>query len=166
MSPGTRTSDRAREITVRVEDSLRRLEAAARLDPKTLARSYAPGKWNGVELLAHLADADHVYYYRFLKVIAEEGTPIVPFDQDRWAVELRAGERPPSVSIASIAAARRGFLHYLATMPADVLERKTFHPERGTMSALDLADLLGTHGLHHLEQLEAIRDGRSWKPKT
>lgn len=156
----------AAAIAVRVEEGLRRLEAVSRLDVKTLSRSYAPGKWNGIALLAHLADADHVYYYRFLKVIAEEGAPIVPFDQDRWVVELRASERPPAVSIATITAARRGFLHYLATLPADVLERKTFHPERGTLSALDLADGLGAHALHHLEQLEAIRDGRTWKAKT
>jgi len=159
------TKNRAVTIAPRIEDSLRRLETIARLDPKTLARSYGPGKWNGVELLAHLADADHVYYYRFLKVIAEEGAPIVPFDQDRWTKELRASERPPAVSIATIAAARRGFLHYLATLPTEVLERKTFHPERGAMSAFDLADLLGVHGLHHLEQLEAIRDGRPWTGK-
>lgn len=160
------TKDRAAAIAVRVEEGLRRLEAVARLDVKTLARSYAPGKWTGLELLAHMADCDLVYHYRFLKVIAEEGAPIVPFDQDRWVVELRASERPPAVSIASIAAARWGFLHYLATMPADVLERKTFHPDLGTLSALDLADTLGTHALHHLEQLEAIRDGRTWTAKT
>lgn len=166
MSNIAPTRNRAAAIAPRVEESLRRLEAVARLDSKTLARSYAPGKWSGVELLAHMADCDHVYYYRFLKVIAEEGAPIVPFDQDRWAVELRAGERPASVSIAAISASRRGFMHYLATMPPDVLERKTFHPERGTMSALDLAELLATHALHHLEQLEAIRDGRGWTAKT
>ena len=160
------SKSRAATIAPRVEDSLRRLEAVARLDSKTLARSYAPGKWNGVELLAHMADADIMYYTRFLKVIAEEGVPIVPFDQDRWAVELRAGDRPVSVSIAAITASRRGFLHYLATLPPDVLERKTFHPERGTISALDLAELLATHALHHLEQLEAIRDGRGWTAKT
>ncbi|MFN0009210.1 MAG: DinB family protein [Planctomycetota bacterium] len=166
MSNIAAKQNRAATIIPRVEDSLRRLEAVARLDSKTLARSYAPGKWNGVELLAHLADADLMYYTRFLKVIAEEGASIVPFDQDRWAVELRIGQRPAAVSIAAIAAARKGFLHYLATMPPDVLERKTFHPERGTISALDLAELLATHALHHLEQLEAIRDGRGWTAKT
>jgi hypothetical protein len=165
MSNVAPPKSRATAIAARVEESLGRLEAIARLDAKTLARSYGPGKWNGVELLAHMADADLMYYTRFLKVIAEEGAPIVPFDQDRWAVELRIGERPPSVSIAAITASRRGFLHYLATLPPDVLERKTFHPERGTINAFDLAELLAAHALHHLEQLEAIRDGRPWTGK-
>ena len=39
------------------------------------------------------------------------------------------------------------------------------HAVGGGLEIALAADLLGTHGLHHLEQLEAIRDGRSWKPK-
>lgn len=166
MSGVAPTKSRTAGAVSRIEESLRRLEAIARLDAKTLARSYAPGKWTGLELLAHLADSDHVYYYRFLKVIAEEGAPIVPYDQDRWVVELRASERPPDVSMATIAAACKGILHYVATLPDDVLGRSTFHPERGTMTAMDLAEMAGTHALHHLEQLEAIRDGRTWRAKS
>jgi hypothetical protein len=165
MSGIAGVSSRAASIAPRIEEGLRRLEAIARLDAKALQKSYAPGKWTGLELLAHLADADLVYSYRFLKVIAEEGVPIVPFDQDRWVVELRASTRPPAVSMAVIRGARAGFLHHLATMPEDVLARKTVHPERGTLSAFDLAEVMATHALHHLEQLEAIRDGRTWSAK-
>jgi len=158
------TRQRAAAAARRIEEGRRRLEAIARLDAATLSRRYAPGKWSGAELLAHLADSDHVHYYRFLKVVAEEGVPIVPFDQDRWVVELRAAERPPAVSMASIAAARAGLAHYLATLPDEALVRSTLHPESGRMSALDLAERVANHGLHHLEQLEAIRDGKTWTP--
>jgi hypothetical protein len=162
---GTTTKERIGGVTERIERGLSGLEAMARLDAKTLERAYAPDKWTGFELLAHVADADHVYYYRFLKVIAEEGAPIVPFDQDRWIVELSAGKRPVAVSIAMSTAARRGFLHYLATLPEEALGRKTFHPEAGTLSAIDLAEGIAKHALHHLEQLEAICDGRAWMKK-
>jgi hypothetical protein len=165
MSGIAPASGRTARATNRIEESLRRLEAIARLDAKTLSRSYAPGKWTGLELLAHLADSDHVYYYRFLKVIAEEGAPIVPFDQDRWVLELRGKERPAAVSIATILAARKGYVHYLATLPEAALGRSTLHPEQGMLTALDLAEMSGKHALHHLEQLEAIRDGKTWSPK-
>jgi hypothetical protein len=150
----------------RIERGMRELREIAKLDRATLARSYGVGKWNGIEILAHLADADLVYYYRFLKVIAEEGVPIVPFDENRWVVELRAGERPVEVSIAGSAGARAGLVHYLKTMPESVLQRSTVHPENGVMTALDLAERAGNHALHHLEQLAAIRDGRTWSAKT
>jgi hypothetical protein len=74
----------------------------------------------------HLADADLVYFYRFLKVIAEEGVPVVPFDQDKWVIELRESERPVEVSLAMSRGARTGFMHYLRTLPPEMLERKTF----------------------------------------
>jgi len=159
-SPGVRV--RAAAASERIEEGRRRLESIAGLDAKSLARPYAPGKWTGAELMAHLADADLMYYTRFLKVIAEEGVPIVPFDQDRWVVELKARERPVAVSMASIAAARLGFLHYLATFPEEALVREAVHPEAGAMTALDLAERVAKHAIHHLEQLEAIRDGRTW----
>ena len=166
MSAVAGIGSRVASVSRSMQEGLQRLEAIARLDAKTLSRSYAPGKWTGAQLLAHNADTDHVYYYRFLKVIAEEGAPIVPYDQDRWIVELRAASRPPAVSMATIAAARRGFLHYLATLPEEALLRKTLHPERGTLSAIDMAEVLSAHALHHLEQLDAIRDGRTWTAKS
>jgi hypothetical protein len=157
----TRATDTARKI----EEGRRRLESMTRLDARTLARPYAPGKWSGVQLIAHLADADLVYYYRFLKVVAEEGAPIVPFEQDRWVAELRASERPVAVSMAAIVGARTGFVHHLAALPEEALARSTVHPESGPMTALDLAARVADHAFHHLEQLEAIRDGRTWTGK-
>lgn len=157
--------DRTKEAIADIENGLRELEAIAKLDKKTLARRYAPGKWNGLELFAHLADADLVYFYRFLKVIAEEGVPVVPFDQDKWVIELRESERPVEVSLALSRGARTGFVHYLRTLPPEMLERKTMHPESGVMTAMDFAARVGKHALHHLSQLEAIRDGKSWAPK-
>ena len=157
--------DRTQEVVADIESGMRGLESMAKLDKKTLARQYATGKWNGVELFAHLADADLVYYYRFLKVIAEEGAPIVPFDQDKWAVELRAAERPVEVSLAASRGVRLGFVHYLKTLPPKTLERKTMHPENGVMTAMDIAARVAKHALHHMAQLEAIRDGKTWMPK-
>jgi hypothetical protein len=156
---------RAKQVIEQIERGARGLEAMAKLDAKTLSRRYAPGKWNGFQLFAHIADADVVYYYRFLKVIAEEGVPIVPYDGDRWIVELRTGERPVEVSLAASRGARAGFVHYLETLPPEVLERKTVHPAEGVLSALDIAAWIGEHALHHSQQLEAIRDGKTWTPK-
>lgn len=155
---------RTNEVIADIENGLARLDAVARLDAKQLVRPYAPGKWNGVELFAHLADADLVYFYRFLKVIAEEGVPVVPFDQDKWVIELCERERPVEVSLAISRGARVGFVHYLKTLPPAHVERKTMHPENGVMTAMDFATRVGKHALHHLAQLEAIRDGRSWTP--
>jgi hypothetical protein len=157
--------NRPEHAAAEIERGARGLEAMAKLDAKTLSRRYAHGKWSGFELLAHIADADVVYYYRFLKVIAEEGVPIVPYDGERWIVELHASERPAEVSLAASRGARAGFVHHLRSLPREVLDRKTVHPEEGVLSALDIATWIGEHALHHLTQLEAIREGKTWQPE-
>ena len=166
MTEPAESRSRAAAAVEKIEAGRRGLEAMARLDAPTLGRSYGPGKWTGAELLAHVADSDLVHYYRFLKVIAEEGGPIVPFDENKWVAELRVKERPAWISVSASAAARAGFRHYLEVLPAEVLARATVHPEVGPLTALQIAERVADHALHHLEQLEAIRDGQRWTPKA
>lgn len=153
------------EVVKQLEDGLNGLRKFAHVEAPVLSRAYAPGKWNGFQIIGHIADSDLVLYYRFLKAVSEEGAPIVPFDQDRWASELSYTERPLPVSLATIAAVRLGFIHHVSTLPVAMLQRKAFHPERGELTALAIAEHAGDHALHHLEQLEAIREGKTWSPK-
>lgn len=155
----------AKEVIAQLAEGEGRLAAIAALEPAVLSRSYGPGKWNGFQILAHLADVEIVFTYRFLKDVAEEGSEIVPFDQNRWLVELRSAERPAAVSLAAILGSRALVSHLLAALPAEALARKALHPEKGVMTPLAMAAWTASHAAHHLEQLEAIRDGRRWEPK-
>ena len=128
-----------------------------------LARSYAPGKWSGARILAHVADTELVFFYRFLKAAAEEGSPVVPFDQDHWMAELHAVAPPPSQTIGLVRSLRQGFVHHLRTLPARTLERVAVHPERGPLTPLSIARIVAGHGRHHLTQIAAIRQGRAWQ---
>src|ERR1700742_1446613 len=56
------------------------------LGAEGLLRSYAPGKWTGAQILAHLADCEIAFGYRIRQIISEPELPIQPFDQDRWAL--------------------------------------------------------------------------------
>lgn len=149
------------ELTDELEQGARRLEAFARLGAAVHRRSYAPGKWTGQALLAHVSDADFVFYGRFLKAVAEEGYTIQLFDHERWMAELKAAERPVAVSIGMIQAIGTGLAHHLSTLPT-ILGRAAQHPERGRMTALDIATSLIRHRQHHLGQMDAIAAGREW----
>jgi hypothetical protein len=152
------------EIIQGLESGLARLHEITKVDPKILQRPYAPGKWNGFQVFSHVADTDLVMYVRFLRVLSEEGTRLVPFDQDLWVERLGGDTRPLEISLAAMESARHGFIYYLQSLPDEALDRKGFHPERGELRALDIAGRASVHGLHHLEQLEAIREGRDWRP--
>lgn len=148
-----------------LEAGERRIADIAALEPALLGRSYAPGKWTANQILSHLADTELVYCYRFMKALAEEGALIVPFDQDRWVDQLGGATRPPQVSLAMIRGVRAMVRHLLVTASAEQLARITHHPERGDLTPLTLATSLASHASHHLDQLEAIRDGRQWTPR-
>ncbi len=150
----------------KLRKSERELQSMGKLTQTELRRAYGPGKWNARQILAHLADAELVLYYRFLKTVAEEGSPIVPFDQDRWTKELRGGERPVAESLALIHAIRTALMHHLTHLSPTALKRRAVHPERGEMTALQIAGHVHAHAAHHLEQLKAIREKRIWNSKV
>lgn len=154
------------EIITGLEQGLTRLQAIARLDPKVLQKAYAPGKWTGTQVFSHLADTDLVMYVRFMRIISEDSVRIVPFDQDKWVLQLEGDKRPLDLSLSAMESTRKGFLYYLQTLSDEALSRKAYHPERGEVTALFIAERACVHGLHHLQQLEAIRDGKEWKPGT
>ena len=81
-----------------LDETLKTLATLAGLDPKVLRQSYAPGKWTAAEIFAHLAFVDAVFLYRFLKAVAEDGSVIVPFDENLWQKELEAATQPVAVS--------------------------------------------------------------------
>lgn len=140
---------------------LRHFETASE---EVLASTYAPGKWPVRVLINHVADADLALYLRFLKCVAGERA-IQPFDENAWVRELEEERRPVSVSIAQSEAIRRGFVHYLESLSDEKLARTAVHPERGELSALQLARMAAMHCEHHLRQAECARDGRQWTPE-
>jgi len=154
------------DVIRKLKDGMQRLHDVAKADPPALSNSYAPGRWNGKEIIAHLADCEAVFYYRFLKTIAEEGSPVVPFDQDRWAKELNYNNRRTFQAQMVVNALHIALMELLCDLPSEKLQRKTFHPERGEMTALQIANLAADHMLHHLEQLEAIIEGREWESEN
>ena len=69
-----------------LEATAKRVEQAARrLGDAGLSRSYAPGKWTGKQVLAHLADAEMAIGFRIRQVLSEDNHTIQGFDEGAWA---------------------------------------------------------------------------------
>lgn len=117
----------------------------------------APGKWSIGEIVAHLADAELVAGFRYRAIAgADNGVPIVGFDQNRWAeagnyraVALEAG-------LKSFLALREMNLRFLKSLPASAWEKYGMHSERGRESLRDLAVLVAGHDLNHMAQIRMI----------
>lgn len=150
--------DEIGQIAALLEEGNRRLQAFRDVDVETLAQPWAPGKWTGVQILAHLADADMVCYTRLHQAIVEPSDVLflVPMDGPLWVERLRCAVRPVAVSLAASYGARVGMIHTLRAVPEDVLRRVLKHEEMGSVTPLDYARISADHALHHLDQLDRL----------
>lgn len=127
---------------------------AERLGPKGLARSYAPGKWSGAQVLAHLADTELGLGFRIRQILAEPHHRIQPFDQDAWAA--RYAGLDAELALRSFLALREWNLALLRQLTPAEMERSAFHPERGEEPLGIVVRHMAGHTLNHLRQLETI----------
>jgi hypothetical protein len=58
------------------------------LNPRDLARTYAPGKWSVSFILHHLSDHETVFFDRIRRVLSEPRQVVWVMDQDAWAKGL------------------------------------------------------------------------------
>lgn len=150
-------------------DSLRDARAAGveqfAAPPEDWVKEYAPGKWTVAEVLAHVADVQWLYWWRFCQSVGSPGCRHELMDQDAWAVALEYGNRPVPLAASQFLAGVDLMLHLVETLPQEVLRRTATHPERGEVPAWSWAQRCGAHAMHHFEQVAAAREGRLWTPK-
>ena len=129
-------------------------EIAAQLGPAGLARPYAPGKWTGAQVLAHLADAEMVIGFRLRQALTVDNYVIQPFDQDLWAKKYDGVDGAQAT--ATFAAVRQWNLALIQRLTPQELARPAHHPERGPEGVGQIIKMLAGHDLNHLSQLEQI----------
>lgn len=133
-------------------------------EPVLFTRSYAPGKWNARQILAHLVDCEIVFQARTKLILAEPGCAITPFDQDKWAKTLAYPQRDMLLMRRLFTCARESLIEIIDYLPEAIFGRAGNHPEKGEVRAWDVVGRAATHNMHHYGQLVAIREGVEWKP--
>ena len=127
------------------------------LTPEQIEAPWAPGKWSPREIVAHLADCELVFSFRFRQTLA--ATPhapatVQPFDQEAWAARYAAYALPEALEL--FRAARAWNLKLIGSLSAADFEREAMHPERGSMSFRFQTELVAGHDLNHLQQLHTV----------
>jgi len=117
-------------------------------------RAPAPGKWSAREILCHLADCEIVFAFRLRQALAEGYHVIQPFDQDRWAAMYGAFDATSALAVFT--AVRNWNVRLIAAVPAEALNKKLTHPERGEMTFRVVIETMAGHDLNHLAQIERI----------
>ncbi|MFQ5926524.1 MAG: DinB family protein [Terriglobia bacterium] len=134
------------------------------LSARALQRRPAPRKWSLQEIAVHLFDVELAYGFRYRKILAEPGSLITPFDQNRWADGLDYRHQNLRAVLDAFAALRRAHLALLAGLSAQQWRRAARHPEYRGRYVLEPAFIhLAAHDLNHLHQARALR--RRWRAR-
>ena len=132
------------------------------LSPQQLKRRPAPRKWSMQEIATHLLDCELAYGFRYRKILAEPGSLIVPFDQNRWADGLNYRQQNLRATLDAFASLRNAHMKLLAGLAPRRWRQWARHSEyKGYRYALEPAFIhLADHDLNHLSQVRALR--RRW----
>jgi hypothetical protein len=122
-----------------------------------LARRPAPGKWSIQEIICHLADVEVVNGWRYRMILAQSGSPLTAFDQDRWANETAYQRQDPALALEAFTGLRRRHLALIRQTPRSAWTRFGVHEERGRITFRDLVEWEAAHDLNHLAQVDRIR---------
>ncbi|MEE9235501.1 MAG: DinB family protein [Candidatus Acidoferrales bacterium] len=122
-----------------------------------LRRRPRPGKWSIREIVTHLADTELTYAYRLRAMLAEPGSTIVGYDQDRWNRVAGRARRPLGELLEQIRVVRHANLRLLRSVPRPWWSRYGMHTERGRETVSRMVWLLAGHDVNHRRQIQALR---------
>ncbi|MEO8736343.1 MAG: DinB family protein [Edaphobacter sp.] len=129
-------------------------ELTAPLSGAQIDRVPAPGKWSIREIIAHLADCELVFSFRFRQTLSRDHALIQPFNQQAWAERYAAYDLDSALSLFK--SARNWNTRLLTTVSEEDRHRPTTHPERGTMTFWTLVETMAGHDIDHLQQIERL----------
>ena len=153
-----------KRVLERLKTSMARTLACFRWDRKKLSKSYGAGKWSAREVLAHLSDSELVFLARLRFMLAEENPVVPPWDADHWATKFSYRTGDLAEWRDTYALMRKTFMKLYRAADEKDFAREGRHPEYPNYTVGLLGEYMLRHNEHHLEQLDAIKAGRTWTP--
>jgi hypothetical protein len=131
------------------------------LSTRQLRKRPAPDKWSITEILAHLRDAEMVIGFRLRMAIAQSGSPLQAYDQDRWARHCNYAREGARVALREFGVLRACNHRLLKSIPKAAWGNYGMHAERGKETVAHLTRMVAGHDLNHLRQVQDL--ARRWR---
>lgn len=113
-------------------------------------------EWTIHEILVHLADSEANAYIRCRKCIAENGEPVMTYDENKWASSLNYLDQDADLALENFRILRLRTYNLIKSLDHSAWENYYIHPESGKMGLIDWLDVYESHVDEHLEQIEKI----------
>lgn len=123
-----------------------------------------PGAWSIHEIIVHLADSEANGYVRLRRFIAEPGSRVMAYDQDRWAKNLEYQNQNSEESLELFRLLRSTSYAILIRLPETSWTNTVQHSENGVMTLEDWLETYESHVTEHVTQIGY--NVRLWKKQT
>lgn len=131
------------------------LKLIKEIKPEQLDKADHAG-WTTRQVIHHLADSEAQSYARLRRLIAEPGSTIQGYDENKWAENKTLGYKELDVeaSIAVFKAVRNASYELLKRVTENELENSGIHTESGKYSVRDWIRTYSKHPLDHANQIK------------
>ena len=113
--------------------------------------------WSIAQILHHLADSELAMGFRYRMALAQSGSSLQMFDEERWARHLRYAASDPAGKLALFGALRRDHVRMLRALTPGDWRRVGIHEERGKESVERMMQMMAGHDLNHRRQIAELR---------
>lgn len=152
-------SDDPAAVQAATQAELRTVMQQAAQDKRTRP---AEKEWSVLELLGHIADAEVVMSGRYRWALAQDGTPVLGYEQDLWVERLRHNDKEPEDLFEIFDPLRAANLKLWRRASPDDRKRGVMHSERGAESYEVMFRMIAGHDRFHLNQMrETLRQVRA-----
>jgi len=121
----------------------------------------APDKWSIHEVLIHITDSEANSYIRCRRFIAEPGSGVYGYDENKWAKSLHYHEQSVEEALALFRMLRHTTYLLIKDLPEEIWQTATVqHSESGTMTFERWLEVYEEHIPVHIRQME--RNYQAW----
>ena len=128
------------------------------LSEKQLHAHPMKGKWSIVQIVSHLYDAELVVGFRYRMALAEPGSPLPAFDQDKWEHHLQYESGNCTKKFGLFMLMREDHVSLLRSLPSAKWKRHGMHAGRGKETVERMLQLIAGHDVNHVKQVRTIRE--------
>lgn len=121
----------------------------------------APEKWSIHEVIIHIADSEANSYIRCRRFIAEPGSGVYGYDENKWAKALHYHDQSTDDALELFRLLRHSSYLCIKDLPEQVWQTATVqHSENGTMTFDQWLQVYEEHIPVHIRQME--RNYQAW----
>ncbi|MEP6989588.1 MAG: DinB family protein [bacterium] len=122
------------------------------VDERRAGYRYARDKWSVRAVLGHLIDAERILFYRALRIVRGDATPLARYDADAFVSQVET-DRPSLISLrAEWWTVRQSAIRLYASLPEEAWTR-TGIIDGTRISVRAVAYVCVGHAIHHLQGL-------------